>query len=129
MELRNTKTYQNLVTIGDLDSLKYLKDYLMVDLSEEEWPIFWDTYLLECLDGVQSLVSDITAGVPAFQFLTEGEELERYKASLLSSFMMFTAVYEQVKQNSYFFQNMALQEYIEYHPRKQKHLITYLNKE
>ncbi|CAK1253937.1 unnamed protein product [Fructobacillus tropaeoli] len=129
MELRNTQTYRKLVTINDLGSLRYLEDFLKVDLSEKEWPIFWDTYLLECLDGIQELVSNIIAGVPAFQFLTEGKELEQYKASLLKSFIMFVTTYEQIKQSADFFQNMPLQEYIEYHPKKQKQLLEYLNKE
>ncbi|WP_338343020.1 hypothetical protein [Fructobacillus fructosus] len=124
---KDTQAYRKLVTINDLGSLRYLEDFLKVDLSEKEWPIFWDTYLLECLDWVQELVSNIIAGVPAFQFLTEGEELEEYKASLLKSFIMFATVYEQVKKSSYSFQNMALQEYIDYRPRKQTSLQDYRN--
>lgn len=129
MELRDTQVYQKLVAVDESDNLKYLKDYLEVDLSEKEWPIFWDAYLLECHGWAQALVSDIIAGVPSFQFLTEGEELEQYKASLLKSLINFVTVYEQVKQCSYLFQSMAWQDYIDYHPKKQKNLKDYLNKE
>lgn len=129
MELTKTLAYQQIIKLNDPRLEWSLDDMLDLQLSESEWPHFWDAYLMDYQFEVNESQRDIVTGIPAFQYATEGQLIEAFKKDTLQFYTAVVIIYENIKSFTYTFQNMAWTDYINYRPKKQMNLKDYQNKE